>query len=302
MQKVIGFNWPSPVTAKQSAKYIRVMNYNVHFFTRFEQFGDTAIKKKMMQLIKQQQPDIICFEEFYTRYKGSYATIDTLKRILNTPYYHYGNFNNQQASYGLSMGMAIFSKYPIVNTGVIRFSHDSSDTNAIFADLKIQNQIVRCYCAHLQSYGFESTDYEYLHQMKHEGHPTGHAIKRLLSKMCFAFKKRSEQTALLKQHASTCTTPYIIAGDFNDTPLSYTVTQLSDGLTNAFEQKGTGLVSTYNGAYPNFQIDYILLSKPFKVINYHVLHHKLSDHYPVMTDVELPWFWHPAYSHHSKSI
>ena len=52
-------------------------------------------------------------------------------------------------------------------------------------------------------------------------------------------------------------------------------------------EKGSGFGKTYNGAFPNFQIDYIATTKDFDVINYHISKDKLSDHFPVRSDLRL---------------
>ena len=75
-----------------------------------------------------------------------------------------------------------------------------------------------------------------------------------------AFIKRSEQVDIIKAEMDNCKTPYIIAGDFNDTPASYAVKKITKGLKNSFEEKGSGFGKTYNGKFPNFQIDYIATS------------------------------------------
>jgi endonuclease/exonuclease/phosphatase family metal-dependent hydrolase len=62
---------------------------------------------------------------------------------------------------------------------------------------------------------------------------------------------------------------------------------MSEGLHNSFRKKGSGLGITYNGDFPNFQIDYILASPEFEIRNYLITDKKLSDHYPVRSDVEL---------------
>lgn len=81
--------------------------------------------------------------------------------------------------------------------------------------------------------------------------------------------------------------PYIVAGDFNDSPASYAVHEMSEGLTNAFRAKAKGYAVTYNGDLPDFQIDYILTNPSFKVLNYNVIKQKLSDHFPVRADISL---------------
>ena len=62
---------------------------------------------------------------------------------------------------------------------------------------------------------------------------------------------------------------------------------MSEGLKNTFREKGSGFGITYNGDFPNFQIDYILVSQPFTVKSYRIIDKKLSDHYAVRSDLEL---------------
>jgi len=92
---------------------------------------------------------------------------------------------------------------------------------------------------------------------------------------------------IIKAHAAQCPYPYIISGDFNDTPASYSVNQMAKGLKNAFREKGSGFGRTYNGSFPNYQIDYIMASTQFDIASYHITEKKLSDHYPVRSDLVL---------------
>jgi len=111
--------------------------------------------------------------------------------------------------------------------------------------------------------------------------------KRILRMLKVAFLKRSNQVDIMKAHMKTCTIPFIIAGDFNDTPASYAVTQLTESLNNSFVEEGTGLGRTYNGKFPNFQIDYISATKTIKIINHRIIEAKLSDHFPVRSDLRI---------------
>lgn len=76
-------------------------------------------------------------------------------------------------------------------------------------------------------------------------------------------------------------------GDFNDTPCSYTLAQMTNDIKNGFEEAGNGLAVTYNGSFPNFQIDYILASNHFNFKSYKILKQTYSDHYPVRCNVNL---------------
>ncbi len=268
---------------KEDQSIIRLMTYNVHNFTPYGEKMSLSIKDKMLNVVAEQKPDVICFQEFYTREKGSYDIIDSLKQLLNVKYYY---FVPSQQSEREAIGMAIFSRFPIKNTGRIKFMGVTGN-ESIYVDLNIQNKAVRIYNVHLQSISFEKEDYTYLDQVTKEMDPKISSSKRIARMLKYAFKKRSEQVDVMKDHMRNCETPYVVAGDFNDTPASYVVTKMTDSLNNAFIKKGQGLGKTYNGKFPNFQIDYIATTKDIDVVNYQIIEAKLSDHFPVRSDLRL---------------
>lgn len=277
-----GFFGTTGEVKKEDESLIRVMTYNVHNFTPYGQDLSVEIKDKMLNVVNEQKPDIICFQEFYTRKKGPYDIVDSLKRLLDVKYYY---FVPSMISERESLGMAIFSRFPIQDTGRIRFPGVSGN-ESIFVDLKVRNKKIRVYNVHFQSISFEKEDYVYLDQVKGMD-PKMNSSKRIARMLKYAFTKRSEQVDVMKAHMRTCQLPFVIAGDFNDTPASYTVTKITDSLNNAFIEKGQGFGKTYNGKFPNFQIDYIATTKDIDVVNYKIIEAKLSDHFPVRSDLRL---------------
>ena len=268
---------------KEDESHLRIMTYNVHNFKPYGEAMSLSMKEKMLNIVAEQKPDVVCFQEFYTREKGAYDTIDSLKRLLNVNYYY---FVPTMKSEREAIGMAIFSRFPIKNTGRIRFIGVTGN-ESIYVDLIVKNNVVRIYNVHLQSISFGKEDYTYLDQVTKKMDPKMGSSKRIARMLKDAFKKRSEQVDLMKAHMRKCETPYIVAGDFNDTPASYAVTKMTDSLNNAFIKKGQGFGKTYNGKFPNFQIDYIATTKGIDVINYKIIEAKLSDHFPVRSDLRL---------------
>ncbi|MFC3562000.1 endonuclease/exonuclease/phosphatase family protein [Pedobacter jamesrossensis] len=260
---------------------IRMMTYNVHSFKLFGENNTIPAKEKMLQIVKEQNPDIICFQEFYTRKKGEFNTIDSLKTLLNVDHYYFVPVDSNSYE---SFGLAIFSKYPIKNKGIIKFE-GSGDNMSIYADLDIKGKSLRIFNVHFQSISFQPQDYQFLDQLTQKTRGKLYASKRILIMLKRAFVKRSNQVDVMKTEMAKCTTPYLIAGDFNDTPASYAVNQITQGLNNTFTKKGSGFGKTYNGKFPNFQIDYIATTKDLDVINYLIPKAKLSDHFPVRADL-----------------
>lgn len=282
----IGFRENTAIMVpKSSESFIRVMSYNVHNFKQFGDNNDRLTKEQILDIIRKEQPDVVCFQEFFSRKRGEYNFRKHIKQILGTEYYYFkpSTDNGYEA-----IGMAIFSKFPIVNQGNIEFTKNMNWNEAVFADIKKGDKTFRVYNVHFQSISFQPEDYLYLKKITTEMMKTDvESSKKIGSRLKNAFIKRSNQVKMVKEHAEKSPVPHIIAGDFNDTPISYTVKTISRDMNNCFRKKGSGFGITYNGAFPNFQIDYIFTSAEFEVKNYLIINKKLSDHYPVRADLEL---------------
>ncbi|MFB2119218.1 endonuclease/exonuclease/phosphatase family protein [Parapedobacter sp. 2B3] len=286
LRKHYGFSAevPESAVASPDTGHIRILTYNVHFFRAFEQ-EDTklTIREQAMQLMDGVSPDVICVQEYYTRQKGKYKMAEEFRREISMPYHYVSpTAQNDYEAYG----MAIFSRYPIVSSGVLP-EHEYGVNQIIYADIDKGGRVFRVYNVHLRSFGFQKEDYDFINSPSKTLEKDAASTKRIGSRLKQAFRARSAQADALRAHSRACNLPYLIAGDFNDTPLSYAVNEVSSGLRNAFRDKGRGWGVTYNGDFPNFQIDYILSSKAFEVHRYQIIKTKLSDHYPVWADFRL---------------
>jgi endonuclease/exonuclease/phosphatase family metal-dependent hydrolase len=260
------------------------MTYNVHHFRKYGSKIDVSTRGEILQIIKEERPDIIGFQEYFSRKTGQYDFTDSIKRILNVNYFLFKNFTTNPRK---TVGMAIFSRYPIVNSGIILLSDTSNENQCLYIDVKKGDKQFRYYNVHLKSIGFDPEDYKYLDSISAKGKTDMRSTKRVSEKLRNAFVKRSAQMYIVKNHSLQCPYPYIIGGDFNDTPSSFAVNQMAKGLKNAFHEKGSGFGRTYNGDFPNFQIDYVMTSPQFDIENYLIIPKKLSDHYPVRSDILL---------------
>lgn len=262
----------------------RLMTYNVHDFQKYGVVKDISTKHEILNLITSKQPDIIGIQEFYTHKHGIFAMADSIKKIIGSDNCYIENFGGNET---ITTGIAVFSKYPIVAKGMIQLAPLYSGNQCLYVDIKKGSRIIRFYSVHLQSISFDPEDYRYIDTVTKKGKADFGSTKRLGGKLKKAFLKRADQVARIKEHASRCPYPYIIAGDFNDTPTSYAVSQMSKGLKNAFNEKGFGLGRTYNGDFPNYQIDYIMTTNQFDIASYTVIEKKLSDHFPIYADLIL---------------
>lgn len=284
LSNTIGFRASSVAPAAPDSSHLRVMTYNVHNFKKYGAKNDISTKHEILEIITHEQPDVIGFEEFYSRKRGQYDMVDSIKRMLHTPYYYFAQF---QEGGNENIGMAIFSKYQIIDSGIVWLNEQQNLNQCIYINILKNQDTLRVYAIHLQSISFEPQDYQYLDSVSKKGKADINSSRRIGGKLKLAFVKRSSQVAIAKKHMSGCPYPYIVMGDFNDTPSSFAVNQMAKGLKNTFREKGSGLGRTYNGDFPNYQIDYIMTSQQFDVLTYRVIRKKLSDHFPVYSDLRL---------------
>jgi endonuclease/exonuclease/phosphatase family metal-dependent hydrolase len=279
--KSFGFHSGSLNNSRDTSQSLRVMEYNVHGFLDLDRAKNQAVQTAMLGIIDHEKPDIVAIEEFYVDVNNRNEILSALHKSLNSPYFLFKPYDYTQWD---STGVAIFSRFPIVARGVISLGNDESP-QAIYADIKRDGKIFRVYCLHLRSIAFSEEDHDYIKLLAHKGQVSLPGLQSIFSKLKQAYIVRAKQARLIKQHANSCPYPYIISGDFNDTPNSYAVNTISEGLNNSFVAGGSGAGITYYGDFPHFQIDYIFASPQYKVQDYTIIKQKLSDHYPVVCDL-----------------
>lgn len=282
----VGQHAPVPMNTPADSTGIhsfRLMTYNAHFFRRFDGPLISSVKSEMLRMIKNEQPDIICIQEYFSRRKGAYAIRDSINRILHSRHFFCHAADSNQSE---SMGIAIFSKFPLSNGKFISLSADPTSVNgAISADVQLPGKVVRIFSLQLQSIRFDPSDYKFLDRIKNQINPDMESSRHIGQKLKWAFVLRSAQAKIIAARIAESPFAVAVCGDFNDPPVSYAVETISKNLKNCFEEKGSGFARTYNGSFPNFQIDYILCSSLFNVVDYHIIKKELSDHYPVVSDL-----------------
>jgi endonuclease/exonuclease/phosphatase family metal-dependent hydrolase len=278
----IHFSHPEPLPGAK----IKIVSYNVHSLYG-NQIADNRqeTKSKVTEFLARQDADIICVQEFFAIGEDFSQTLSKFANSIHLDYYsfkNYQDFNNKRKINAI----ATFSRFPIVNTGFLRLPDHG--LYAIYSDMIMNGDTIRLYNLHLESIRFGNEDYSFYSHLTgpdpDEVIPIREGSKRMLWKLRKAFIIRSKQVDILTGQIASCPYPVILAGDFNDTPFSYTYHQLTKELNDSFIERGHGLFqSTYAGKFPAFRIDYILHSERFQAIAYTTFEVELSDHYPVTT-------------------
>jgi endonuclease/exonuclease/phosphatase family metal-dependent hydrolase len=239
---------------------IAVMSYNVRLFNVFEWLPEKDINKQIETFIKEKNPDILCLQDY---------RVD--KDVSFDGYFKFENVTGDK----VKNGQAIFSKYPIINSGSVEFP--DTFNNAIFVDVVRKNDTIRIYNVHLQSLKIDVNNEEILNETS----------EKLVNSVSKTFKIQQEQTELFLKHKSQSPYKMIICGDFNNTAYSFVYKQIKGDLQDAFVEAGNGFGRTYNFRFFPVRIDFILVDDAFEVNSFKTFDVELSDHYPVMSRVKL---------------
>lgn len=282
---VLLFSWPNitklfaftdTVKPGEKIKTHKILSYNVKNFDFYNWKEDQKNRNAILEFINEKQPDIITFQEFFD---GSKKGWNNAVRLVDSLGYthHYFVPKVKIKSRGENYGLATFSKYPFINKQHIPF-YESKTNAALFTDIKIDKDTVRVYNVHLQSIHLEhdEVNYENFKSYLKDAKPMFQKLKR-------AYIARSEQVELLQKQVKNSPYPVLLAGDFNDTPISYAYETIAKVLNDNYLMAGFGFGGTYNGPLPSFRIDYIFSSKDFKTIRFNKYNLTYSDHQPIIS-------------------
>lgn len=267
-------------SSDENKKNIKIISYNVRQFDLYNWSENKINRNKYFDFLKEEDPDIICFQEYFEDKTKSFVTTDSIISFLKTKNHYFKTTHTSEKNY--KFGIATFSKYPILRSDFFEFENTSNII--IYSDLLINKDTIRVFNAHMQSIKFEPEDYKFIEKV--EISIDSLAIKEakpLIIKLRDAYKMRAIQANSLKTLIEMSPHKVIVCADFNDTPISYTYHTVKGGLNDAFIEAGTGFSQTYNGNFPSFRIDYILYSDGIEATEYYCPKVPLSDHYPIIS-------------------
>jgi endonuclease/exonuclease/phosphatase family metal-dependent hydrolase len=239
----------------------------------------------MFDLIKQQNADVLCLQEFHTSTRPEfYDNITPIQQELGYPYYYFSFDTDGDYLFYSSI---IFSRYPIIDSGLIRYPRPTLPDILLHADLKVNDDTVRIYTTHLQSVQLGKSDYERISKIKSAEDSMVFNSRSILSKLKRGISNRSIQADIIHDVLEDSPHPVLMCIDMNDVPNSYTYRTVRGDMQDAFLKKGFGIGRTFTGLSPTLRIDYIFADDHFKIKQFNRITKNLSDHYMLVSDVQL---------------
>jgi endonuclease/exonuclease/phosphatase family metal-dependent hydrolase len=256
-----------PTKLPKSENEFSIMSYNVRLFNKFNWNKKANIPTKIAEFVIEKNPDILCVQEY--------------SNLEKTQFLNYNYKHVFKEGKNIIVGNAIFSKFKIIDKGVINFPN--STNNAVYADIIKDKDTLRIYSMHLQSIKI-STDIEEEEIQKMNESKTKYIFRKISS----AFTKQQEQALLLKQHYTDCKYKKIICGDMNNSAFSFVYRTIKGPMQDAFESNGEGFGKTYNFKYYPARIDYIFADKNIQIKSFETLNDFYnSDHFPLISRLEI---------------
>jgi endonuclease/exonuclease/phosphatase family metal-dependent hydrolase len=256
----------------------KVLSYNVRLFNYFESNKGPTSEKRVLEFLRTQNPDILCLQEFFVLGNPDQDEA-AFKAGLSGKYYsHIKVLGSGKNKY---YGIATFTKFPIIRKGEI--IHPGSSSLSIYTDVLIGKDTFRIYNNHLQSFRLKRIERSFIDEMtsSQDKQALGE-VKSISVSLKKGFVKRALQAQVVKEHINRSPFPVIVAGDFNDTPVSYSYRKIRKGLNDSFVNSGYGAGFTYKGNYPPNRIDYILYDNALNNSFFEIKKVKYSDHYPII--------------------
>lgn len=291
------FGGPSPITSVEgldgkerpiTVDSIRLLTYNT---CAMGQTHLSKIKEKIpvMDYVKESGADIVCLQEYaFTLSKGGH-TQEQLRGSVSRQYPYYDFTPNDGRT---AMGIALFSKYPIRKAQRID-KRKKGYFSCMYYQLEVHGRIIGLVNMHLHTNSIQPKDRVLYDEMIDHFEPDsiGRIRAGLLRSLGKAFRYRADESNMIARYLRENHPegmPLIICGDMNDTPISYCYHTLSQGLSDTWQEAGTGYGISYKEHHFWFRIDHILHSPQFRGLDIQVRKDiTYSDHYPLEATLQL---------------
>ena len=258
--------------ATSEVNVAKVVSWNVRQFNRYGWLDDSEVMAKILKCIHDETPDVLCLQEAYVR--TGFLTRPELWSASGSANWH-RNFGSA-GDPSQHVGLATLTRHPILKSEDMWFDNDASSNACIVTDILIHRDTLRVFNVHFSSNRFDEADLEAVRRG-----PDADERARVWDRLKATWIRRALQARQVVEAVEASPYPVILAGDFNDGPVSYATHRIRRVLRDAFSVAGTGMGSTYVGRLPMLRIDYLMASPELVPEEFRTVDVSLSDHRPI---------------------
>lgn len=266
----------------------KVLLWNVHGLGIYDLPEDKSVPQKMLQFIREQDPDIVFLVEFYTDYQ------DAMKPH-SARFMEEGGFREFRFVWDntlgtkIYIGIGMFSKLPVSAIQERWIAHNIS---LLQSDVSIDPETrIRFLTLHLESFRLADKDKAVLDEAKGGGAGVKGSLqlmKKYMQRSIQPFQNRAKEADSVAGIIAESPYPVIVCGDLNDIPGSYAYTTVRGELGDAFADYGKPFGRTYNRLAPTLRIDHIFYDPAaLRCVDFKTFRTTLSDHNPILATFEL---------------
>lgn len=253
----------------------KVMTYNVRSF--YGENGHSSVSD-ILRLIEEQDPDVICLQEFNARLAARTEEFSLLEEKYESS--GFGRTSAPDSVY--EAPLAVLSKFRILRSGTVL-----TPASSVWVDLLVGDDTVRVFNNHLRSTAINASDNLYITEHRFLSDTARESkIRSIVDRLRDNSVLRAAQVDSISRVIDATRTRILVCGDFNDTPISYVYRRMSRGLRDAFRSCGSGYSHTFRGFFNTLRIDYVLCGG-LEPITYETLPVDYSDHHPVLVRMKV---------------
>jgi endonuclease/exonuclease/phosphatase family metal-dependent hydrolase len=265
------------------------MSWNVEHFNIRHYKESPEVKGQMITLINQYQPDVVCFQEMVAGDSAPHRInyVGEFQQKMSMKYYSYSYRKELDFDDNHHFGIIIYSRYPIISQKSYEYQPLDYNSRFQYVDILKGRDTIRIFNVHLQTLRFTPDNIQYIDDPIQLGKDNIKESRSILSKFKHGFIRRHRQADRIKKIMDETRYPMVLCGDFNDVPNSYAYNTIGKNMQNAFVEAGYGIGATFSGILPILRIDNIFYNNRFEIKQYIRVPKKMSDHFPIITDLEI---------------
>jgi endonuclease/exonuclease/phosphatase family metal-dependent hydrolase len=275
---------------KSNARSMKIMTWNVQGMGVVAPYTiDFEKRAKIIALVKSETPDVLMLQEVVATTDSFISNhIDSIANLLGYKNYFYDYRSGEGYDTLHHFGRLLLTNYPIIQKNICERNDSKRYSDRVaFIDVQIKDTKYRFTCAHLESMKTDFRPYmeipDTLFERVHKVKKTDTKLQRILK----AFDEHNRQAKLIERFLDSSTIPVFVCGDFNDVPNSNAYQIISNKLKDAHYEACFGFGRTFSNYLPTLRIDYVFVPQKTKVVKCYTIPNLISDHFPVIAQVEL---------------